>query len=244
MTEQKPRPFLSTPIKIVIVVFLLALAAVAFYFWPTRLSGYMEETLISDNHVTAIRIDKEITIDNINYSIKSLSLGDDYSVLCIDADGMSIVPPINGAKLYQGGQILPYITAMTSNCSNSAIAFAHAESDTNLELHIDTIDYLQETSISYPLEFNAAKAVIDVNVLDIDGTVTVVLTEDGHKITSKGLESLQIKKEYGNDMPLEYTLSRNGSQEGEFCIDYPPTHVMVTVRQSVYQGYTIVIPIS
>jgi len=202
------------------------------------------EPLIKDTNVKKIQIKENIILKDLEYNLESLNIGDNYSTLYFNVDSLSGVQPIKGAKLYQNGKLLPYISAGSSGNRDSAIAFAPTDGYDNIELHFDYLVELIVNEYEYPLEFVDNKATVKVQIQDAFGEVIINLSEDSYEIVSKGLEKYEIKKEFGNRHPIVYILLKEDEALRDFSQSNKPTHLLIIYRESIYSGDTIIVPVS
>ena len=140
--------------------------------------------------------------------------------------------------------MLPYISASSSSFDGNAIGYAPAQDYGNLELRIDTIAEKTKSYYTYPIAYSGDSTNVEVSIEGINGVVTIAHDKESYIITSVGLESLEVKKEFGNRQPVVYSLYSGDEKINEYSENVTPDTLKITIVDVIYEGETIIIPIS
>ncbi len=236
---------------IYIVALVLVLASTLFL---TGAFGEINEDftaapLFTDTNVISIDINQEYKQGDIIFKLKSLEVGDNYSVLLFDSPiGVEM---ITGADLFQNGVKLKYISAgtATNKYVDSAIAFEAAKGLENIELYINEIKVSVNTKV-YPLEYTDNIAKIETVEDGVTGYIEVVLSEKECSLTiSNDLQDIIKSSVDGYPIvPGNVILLKDGiaihESNYEYSIQDPPDEVRVTEKEVIIIGKPVVIKIS
>lgn len=234
-------------ILIVVIVFTIIVSSILLIgAFGNPLENFILGPLFEDENINEITIDEIIQQGSVEFNITKLEIGDKYSVLYFDMTPFISGNMLKGAKLYQNGLLLSYISAVASTSRGCAIAFEPASDTDGLELKIDTIVDVKENVYIYPLEFQNNVVILQAEVGDEIGNITITLLEDGCEIASQGLAQLESKEQFGGPSnPIEYILLTDSVENDTgYCMGKAPTHLKILTREPIYGDETIIIPIS
>lgn len=232
------------PIVIIVAVSSVLLFTGAF---GNPLGDVTVHQLIEDTNIKIVDIaDYSYNQGDVEVIIKSIDIGDKYTVLNYDMSEITAYSFIRGVQLLQDGQPLEYKTARTTSRKGCAIAFQSIQSFESLEIWIIKIENIEKKELSYPLSFENNAASFDIELFGQSGSVTIILDDTSCKIETSGIDEYRQDQDFDLPIPsIEHFLVRDGKiDEGPFNANNPPEILLIVYDEVIYSDEVIVIPVS
>ena len=226
-----------------IVITIIAILLVGAYGNPNEFFTY--EELISDTNAQSIELNITINPGDKNYTITSVDIGDNYTVVRFDSSNLII-----GMELYQNDKKLEFVRAAHTSYAGSAIAFEPVNKTDKLELRVYKLKRSEDVVLTYPLEFNGDTAIINDTINGVDGHIEIKIEEKNVRVEFfNGINDI-IKAEVNGfpKTPGKHVLLYKGEDIGALgdvsYFEYPPDEIKIYATIVELDDEQIIIPVN